>query len=43
MKKIGIVTDSHCGISPEEGEKIGVKVIPMPLFIDDECYYENYS
>ena len=43
MKKIGIVTDSHCGISPEEGEKIGVKVIPMPLFIDDECYYENVS
>ncbi len=43
MKKIGIVTDSHCGISSEEGEKIGVKVIPMPLFIDGECFYENVS
>jgi len=43
MKKIGIVTDSHCGISPAEGEKIGVRVIPMPLFIDNECFYENVS
>lgn len=43
MKKIGIVTDSHCGISLEEAEKIGVKVLPMPLYVDDVCYYEGVT
>lgn len=43
MKPIGIITDSHCGISVSEAEKLGVKVLPMPLYIDDECYYEGKS
>ena len=43
MKKTGIITDSHCGISIEEANKYGIKVLPMPLYIDDECYYEDIS
>ena len=43
MKKIGIVTDSHCGISVDEAGEYGIKVLPMPLYIDDECYYEGVS
>ncbi len=43
MKPIGIITDSHCGISIAEAQKLGVKVLPMPLYIDDECYYEEIS
>lgn len=43
MKPIGIITDSHCGISCEEAQKLGVKVLPMPLYVDDECYYEGVS
>lgn len=31
MKPIGVVTDSHSGISPEEAEQLGVKVLPMPF------------
>ena len=43
MKPIGVVTDSHGGISLEEAEKFGVKVLPMPFYFGDECYYEGVS
>jgi len=43
MKNIGIITDSHCGISFEEAEKFGVKILPMPLYIDEDCFYEGIS
>lgn len=43
MKKIGIITDSHSSISPDDEKKMGIRVIPMPFFIDDECYYENIT
>ena len=43
MKKIGIVTDSHCGINQEEAKRLGIKVLPMPFYIEDECYYEEVS
>lgn len=43
MKKIGIATDSHSGISPEEAAKLGVMVLPMPFYIENECFYENIS
>lgn len=40
---IRIVTDSNSGITQELGEKIGVKVIPMPFFIDGEEYLEGVN
>lgn len=43
MKSIGIVTDSHGGISQKEAKQLGVKVVPMPFYFDDECYYEDVS
>ncbi|MBR3933675.1 MAG: DegV family protein [Clostridia bacterium] len=43
MKNTIIITDSHCGISIEEAEKSGVKILPMPLYIDEECVYEGIS
>ncbi len=43
MKKIGIVTDSHSSISKEEAKRLGIKVLSMPFYIEDECYYENIS
>lgn len=43
MKKVGVATDSHSGISPEKAEKKGVFVLPMPFYLDDECYYENIN
>lgn len=41
MKKIGIMTDSHSGILPEEAKKLGIKVLPMPFYIDGTLYLEG--
>ncbi len=43
MKSVGIVTDSHSGILPDEAEKSGILVLPMPFYIEEECYYEEVS
>ena len=43
MKKIGIATDSHSGITPQEAKKLGVMVLPMPFYIEEECFYEGVS
>ena len=41
MPKIAIMTDSNCGIMPNEGKKLGVHVLPMPVIIDGQTYYEG--
>ncbi len=41
MKKIAVVTDTNSGIFPEEAERLGVHVVPMPFIIDGEIYFEN--
>lgn len=41
MKPIGIITDSHSGISQEEAKKLGIYVLPMPFYINGECFYEG--
>lgn len=43
MKKVGIVTDSHSGISQEDADKMGIYVLPMPFYIEEECFYENVT
>lgn len=43
MKSIAIVTDSHGGVSLEEAKRLDVKVLPMPFYFDEECYYEGIS
>ena len=43
MQKIGVVTDSHGGISIQEAEKLGIKVLPMPFYFGDDCYFEGVS
>ena len=43
MKKTGIVTDSHSSISQEEAKLLGIKVLPMPFYIEEECFYENVT
>ncbi len=41
--KTAIVTDSNSGITQAEAEKLGVTVIPMPVLIDDDLYYEDLT
>jgi DegV family protein with EDD domain len=43
MSKVAIVTDSNSGISQAEGASLGVFVIPMPFFIQEETYFENVN
>ena len=38
---IWIVTDSNSGISPDEGRKHNIGIIPMPFTIDGKEYYES--
>lgn len=41
MSKVIVVTDSNSGITPDEAKMLGVEVIPMPFYIDEQMYYEN--
>lgn len=43
MKKIVVITDNYGGISMEEAEKLGVKILSMPFFFGEECFYEGVS
>ena len=39
--KTAVVTDSNSGIFGEEARSLGIHVIPMPIIIDDQTYFEN--
>lgn len=39
--KTAIVTDSNSGIFEEEGRRLGVYVIPMPVIIEGETFFEG--
>lgn len=41
--KIAVVTDSNSGITQEEATKLGLYVLPMPFYINDELFYEGVS
>ena len=41
--RTAIVTDSNSGIFEEEGRKLGVYVISMPVIIEGETYFEGYG
>ena len=41
MSDIVVVTDSNSGMTQEEAEKLGVVVLPMPFFINDNVHYEG--
>ncbi|MDY4971342.1 MAG: DegV family protein [Lachnospiraceae bacterium] len=41
MKTTGILTDSHSGISQEEAGKLGIRVLPMPFYMEGKTCYEG--
>jgi DegV family protein with EDD domain len=43
MIKTGIVTDSHSGIGRTEADELNIRVLPMPFYFDDVCYFENVT
>lgn len=43
MGKVAIVTDSNSGITQAAAKELGVYVLPMPFYIDEQLYYEEIS
>lgn len=41
MSSVAVVTDSNSGITVEEGKRLGIAVVPMPVNIDGKVYYEG--
>ncbi len=43
MKKLCIMTDSHSGILPDEAESLGIRILPMPFYIEEACFLEGVT
>lgn len=43
MNKVAIVTDSNSGITQKMAEELGIRVLPMPFYIDGALYYEDIT
>ncbi|MCR5350756.1 MAG: DegV family protein [Acholeplasmatales bacterium] len=41
--RIAVLTDSNSGITQETAKELGIKVIPMPFFIDGDEYLEDIT
>lgn len=41
MSKVAIVTDSNSGITQAEGRELGIRVMPMPFYINEEMLLED--
>lgn len=40
---IAVVTDSNSGITQKQAEEMGIYVLPMPFFINDEIFFEDLT
>ncbi|BDZ81430.1 DegV family protein [Claveliimonas bilis] len=43
MGKVAVITDSNSGITQKEAKELGIRVLPMPFYIDGEVYYEDIT
>lgn len=43
MKKVAIATDSNSGITQAAAKEMGISVIPMPFYINDELFFEDIT
>ena len=41
--KTAIITDSNSGITQDEAKQLGIRVVPMPVLIDEELYFEDLT
>lgn len=39
--KTAIVADSNCCITPEEARELGIFILPMPVIVEDQTYFEG--
>lgn len=43
MSKIAVVTDSNSGITQGKAKEMGIYVIPMPFYINEELFFEEIT
>ncbi|MGM9601319.1 MAG: DegV family protein [Faecousia sp.] len=43
MAKVAIATDSNSGITQAKAKELGISVLPMPFYIDEELYFEDIT
>ena len=43
MKKVAIATDSNSGITQAAAKEMGISVMPMPFYINDELFFEDIT
>ena len=43
MKSVAIVTDSNSGLTPEDARRAGIVVLPMPVLMEEDVFYEGVS
>lgn len=41
MSKVAIVTDSNSGITQAQAKELGIRVMPMPFYINEEMLLED--
>ncbi len=41
MSKVAIVSDSNSGITQAQAKELGITILPMPFFINDQTLYED--
>ena len=41
--KTAIITDSNSGITQKEAKELGISVVPMPVLIDNDTFYEDLT
>ena len=41
--KTAVITDSNSGITQNEAKELGIYVVPMPVLIDGELFYEDLN
>lgn len=43
MTNVAIVTDSNSGITQAAAKQLGIRVLPMPFYIDEELFFEDVT
>ena len=43
MPNVAIATDSNSGITQAEARRLGIRVLPMPFYINEELFFEDVT
>lgn len=41
MSRVAVVSDSNSGIAQQEAKELGVYILPMPFFVNNETFFED--